>query len=307
MSSPDHNTDRTMPNDFIRVSATMFDSPKLADLFDEHGPHVYVVWLYLLCRSKTAKKLGRIIINPVRVARATGLTQQEASNILDGLVRVRSIVPVGDQDNHYEIRNWGKWQSMAPSERSLKQRQKAAESVMGETESVTDDAETQNTDPPQSQSPTQSPTQSHNNRAAKNGGPPSSSNQPEQESTTERSRRDDIRAVFEHWKQLEESTMGRSRAGDPLPGLRNPRQTKARTDHINARLDEGNSVEDLCNAITAYLATAFYLGDNDRNTRYTDLTTIIKNTANAERGIAMYGAMQAARPKRGGSLVRPQA
>lgn len=110
------------PNDYIRVSASVFDSPKLADLADVHGPSVFVVWLHLLSAAKRARHLGRIIAPPVRVARATCIEVALATSIIEGLVAARSIVPVGDRPHHYQIRNWLKWQSMTPAERSRRYR-----------------------------------------------------------------------------------------------------------------------------------------------------------------------------------------
>lgn len=110
------------PNDFIRVSAELFDSPKLADLADQHGLVIYGAWVQVMVMAKRAKRLGRVMLNPVRFARLTGLSVDEATTLLGALERVRSIVPVGDKDHHFQVRNWAKWQSMAPAERTRKHR-----------------------------------------------------------------------------------------------------------------------------------------------------------------------------------------
>lgn len=113
----------TRPNDYIRVSTSLLESPKLADVADENGPVTYAVWVHLLCQAKRARHLGKIIAPPVRVARAVGMKVSEAELVLESLEKHRCLIALDDRPWHYQIRNWTKWQSMTPAERTRKHRE----------------------------------------------------------------------------------------------------------------------------------------------------------------------------------------
>lgn len=87
---------------------------------------------------------------------------------------------------------------------------------------------------------------------------------------------DDVLDVFEYWVEQDTRTGGTTLAKK----LTNDRRQK-----IRARLKEGYEVEQLKQAIDYYLSQPFYLGENDRNTRYTDLTTIFRSGSKVEEGL----------------------
>lgn len=274
------------PNEYVCVSVGLFDNPKLADLADEHGPDVYAVWVYVLCRAKAAKHLGRVIVKPTRIARMVGISPpSRATDIVNGLVEKRCLTPLEGAD-HYQIRNWARWQSMTGSERVRRHRMKreaeaaSTEHVSGLTQAVTDLTQ-------------QEESRVEERRETNSAG--AGAKQAEA-----------VRAVFEHWKQLEESTVGKAPDGSPLPGIRNPKLTAGRRERINARLAEGYTIEELQECIDAFLADGWHLGANDRGTRYTDLPTILKNASKVDAGRAKHAAQQQAKTKRVSQLVRPQ-
>jgi hypothetical protein len=98
------------------------------------------------------------------------------------------------------------------------------------------------------------------------------------------SKDDDVANVFEYWCKVERETGG---LGAP-PNGRRPKLTKDRAAKIRARLSEGYSREDLKMAIAFYARDPHHSGDNDRSTRFTDLTTTLKNGSKVEAGIAGY-------------------
>lgn len=87
-----------------------------------------------------------------------------------------------------------------------------------------------------------------------------------------------VQTIFEHWVKTDQET-----GGGNLPRKLN----SSRKQKIKARLNEGYSVEQICGAITAFCNTPFYQGENDRNTRYTDLITLLKNGEQVERGLQL--------------------
>lgn len=121
-------------------------------------------------------------------------------------------------------------------------------------------------------------------------------------------RTSDVEAAFAHWKALEEGTVGKSRGGAPIPGIRNPRLTAERRKHLNARLAV-YSLADVQDAISGYLADPWFLGANDSDRRFTDIVNILANDTKLERGRAKHHQSQArsaaaSAPGPGGSLVR---
>ena len=116
------NVQAPPPNDYIRLSVALFDNPKLAKLADHEGMETYTIWIYLLLSAKRARFLGRIIAPPVRVSRMVGLDVALTERIIEGLVRIRSLVRIDPDGDpwHFQIRNWHTWQSMTKSERDKK-------------------------------------------------------------------------------------------------------------------------------------------------------------------------------------------
>lgn len=280
------------PNDYFRVSVRLFDNPKLADLADEFGTlEVYALWVYILATAKTAKHLGRITISPMRTARMLGITPpSKAQQMLDGLVEKRCLIAVDGEPDLYEIRNWERWQSMTNAERVRKYRMKRLSDTM-HTESVTDDTESVTGN-----------IQTRRDETIRDDTTKQFAPAPEREARVA-----NIVAVFEHWRELEESTVGELPDGTRVDGIRKPKLTDGRRKHINARLEDGYTVADLCNAISAFLADPWHLGDNDRATRYTDITTILKNAPKVDAGLVKYRAAAAARNGNGKtSYTKPQ-
>lgn len=87
---------------------------------------------------------------------------------------------------------------------------------------------------------------------------------------------DDVLDVFQYWVEQDTRTGGTTLAKK----LTNDRRQK-----IRARLKEGYEVEQLKQAIDYYLSQPFYLGENDRSKRYTDLTTIFRTGSKVEEGL----------------------
>lgn len=86
---------------------------------------------------------------------------------------------------------------------------------------------------------------------------------------------DAVQRVFDHWAAGEKRTGGNSR----------PMLTPDRRKRIKARLDDGFTVEQLCECIDGFHASPFHLGQNDRDTRYTDLMTMLKSSQQVDAGI----------------------
>ena len=59
---------------------------------------------------------------------------------------------------------------------------------------------------------------------------------------------------------------------------------------IKARLKEGSTVADLCQAIDGYHRSPFHTGDNDRGTKYLDATLIFRDASHVAKGIELATA-----------------
>lgn len=86
----------------------------------------------------------------------------------------------------------------------------------------------------------------------------------------------DIRAVFDHWKQVMDS---------PKSNLDAKRKSA-----IEARLKDGFTVEDLKTAIDGCRKTPHNMGDNDRGQKFNDIELICRNAPNVERFMNATGA-----------------
>lgn len=109
--------------------------------------------------------------------------------------------------------------------------------------------------------------------------------------------RSPARRVFDHWCEVDAASGGGRIRGRKLTGDRLKR--------IEARLREGYSVDDLCDAITAFCHDPFHAGKNSNNTRYTGLVTLLKSGEKVEAGLAL--AEQAQHRQEASGYVQPQA
>ncbi len=82
-----------------------------------------------------------------------------------------------------------------------------------------------------------------------------------------------VERVFEHWK----TTHGHPKATIDLK----------RTKKIREAL-KAYSEADVCMAITGYLNSPHHMGENDRNTKFTDLELLIRDAAHIDAGIKFY-------------------
>lgn len=90
-----------------------------------------------------------------------------------------------------------------------------------------------------------------------------------------------VRAVFAHYRTLHPKAFPRPTAGGK------------EWVKIAARLREGYTLEDLCQAIDGYHASPFHCGDNDRQTTYLDLGLIMRTGGHVAKGIELANAPQA--------------
>jgi hypothetical protein len=80
-----------------------------------------------------------------------------------------------------------------------------------------------------------------------------------------------VEAVFKHWQLVH----GHERA--KLDGKRKKL--------ILARLAEGYSEADLCQAIAGYLHSPHHMGQNDKGTKYTDIELLLRDATHVDRGL----------------------
>lgn len=92
---------------------------------------------------------------------------------------------------------------------------------------------------------------------------------------TEQHRRGvDRRRVFTYWLKR----TGRSETNGY-------RLTKERAAKIDARLNDGYSVEDLCRVIDYYATSPWHQGENPEGKRYDDLVTMLRNETQAQKAL----------------------
>ncbi|MDH5297880.1 MAG: conserved phage C-terminal domain-containing protein [Desulfobulbaceae bacterium] len=97
---------------------------------------------------------------------------------------------------------------------------------------------------------------------------------PQQESHKQRKKQpvtsgEDVSAVFSHWK----SVMGHGRA------QLDAKREKA----IRARLKDGYTVEELCEAVDGCKASPFHQGDNKDRTKYDDIELVCREAKNVDK------------------------
>lgn len=83
--------------------------------------------------------------------------------------------------------------------------------------------------------------------------------------------------VYEAWKEQQAAT----------GGLVPRKLTADRRKKIETRLKDGYSPEQLIESISGFMNDSWHLGKNDRNTRYTDITTLLKNPTKVDAGLEL--------------------
>lgn len=87
-------------------------------------------------------------------------------------------------------------------------------------------------------------------------------------------RADQAAAVFAHWQKV----MGHSKA----------KLDAKRQRLIEARLKDGYTVEDLCNAITGCSLSPYHMGQNEQGTRYDGIDLICRDGGKVDKFLATY-------------------
>lgn len=84
------------------------------------------------------------------------------------------------------------------------------------------------------------------------------------------------------------------------------RLTSGRRAKIKARIKDGYSERDLSDAIRGVVQSAFHMGDNDRLTRYDDLTLIMRDGTQVERFGDIYRSYLTGSPQTGSQGLTTQ-
>lgn len=85
-----------------------------------------------------------------------------------------------------------------------------------------------------------------------------------------------VRDVFAHYRKLHPRA------------FRNPQPDGKEWRLIRARLREGSTVEELCQAIDGYHASPYHQGKNDRGTKYLDLGLIVRDGSHVAKGLEFF-------------------
>lgn len=105
-----------------------------------------------------------------------------------------------------------------------------------------------------------------------------------------------ILAVFDHYRALHPRAFPK------------PRSSSREWAKIAARMDDGFTADDLCKAIDGYHVSRFHCGDNETQTKYQDLTLIVRDATHVNRGIEYASApiepMMTAKERRSVRAVR---
>lgn len=80
--------------------------------------------------------------------------------------------------------------------------------------------------------------------------------------------------VFQHWQAI----FNKPRA----------KMDDSRRKAIRARLRDGYSVEDLCDAISGCRLSEFHMGQNDRHQKYVEIALICRDAAHVDQFIEIY-------------------
>lgn len=84
----------------------------------------------------------------------------------------------------------------------------------------------------------------------------------------------EIEAIFAYWQEV----MSKPRA----------KMDSHRRKAIVGRMNEGYSMSDLCDAINGCAASEFHMGGNDRQTRYNDITLILRDASHVDQFIERW-------------------
>lgn len=101
---------------------------------------------------------------------------------------------------------------------------------------------------------------------------------PAPKAKTDKASSANVRQVFDHWMKA----TGRKRGKAQL--------TPGRARAISARLKEGYTVKQLCEAVDGCAGSAWHQGENDNNRRYDDLTLICRSGEKVEGFIDLNGS-----------------
>ena len=100
---------------WIKLSTNIFSNRKVALLLNERDGDTYFrIWIQLLTIAGQCNSNGKLIIgensplNVQQLSKILGKSSKKVGEILDKLIDLRMII---FENNCYEIRNWGKYQS----------------------------------------------------------------------------------------------------------------------------------------------------------------------------------------------------
>lgn len=98
--------------------------------------------------------------------------------------------------------------------------------------------------------------------------------------------------IFDFWKEI----MGHKRA----------RMDVKRQKIIKDRLRDGYTYEDITDAISGCFLSPFHQGDNDRNSRYDDISLICRDAEHIDKFIQIYEEAQQRAEIRSRGVDKPQ-
>ncbi len=100
---------------WIKLSTTIFSNRKVALLLNERDGDTYFrIWIQLLTIAGQCNSNGKLIIgensplNVQQLSKILGKSAKKVGEILNKFIDLRMII---FENNCYEIRNWGKYQS----------------------------------------------------------------------------------------------------------------------------------------------------------------------------------------------------
>lgn len=101
---------------WIKLSTNIFSNRKVALLLNERDGNTYFrIWIQLLTIAGQCNSNGKLIIgeniplNVQQLSKILGKSAKKVGEILDKFIDLRMII---FENNCYEIRNWGKYQSI---------------------------------------------------------------------------------------------------------------------------------------------------------------------------------------------------
>lgn len=101
---------------WIKLSTNIFSSRKVALLLNERDGDTYFrIWIQLLTIAGQCNSKGKLIIgeniplNVQQLSKILGKSAKKVGEILNKFIDLRMII---FENNCYEIRNWGKYQSI---------------------------------------------------------------------------------------------------------------------------------------------------------------------------------------------------